>query len=79
MPMNYVREMVTDWIAANRAYTSSKQLLNPEWFAKAAPHMQLHSETRRRVVLVLEEMKKNGLQFSESIIDCFRSNESKES
>jgi len=55
MPMKYVREMVCDWIAANKAYAKDKSLLNTSYFINRTPKMlpQLHQTTRKRIVKVL--------------------------
>ncbi|EFC41377.1 predicted protein [Naegleria gruberi] len=51
MPICYVTEMVVDWIAANRAYNSSQELLNQERqmeFLRKNKN-NIHPETRKDI------------------------------
>ena len=55
MPAIYVREMVTDWMGASKAYTGSWEM--ESWLLQNLPRMNLHRITRRRVT---DELKRIG-------------------
>jgi len=55
MPETYVREMVVDWIAAERAYGKGTRDITP-WLAKEYPTMNLHPVTWERLHGVLAEV-----------------------
>lgn len=72
MPMNYVREMVADWIAANKAYSNGKVLINGEFLKKAVPKWTLHDQTKQKIVQVLSvEMKQLGYEVPQSTVQLF--------
>lgn len=54
MPKSYVREMVADWHAANRAYRGSWDSAN--WLKNNLLQMKLHPTTRQYVNTILQEM-----------------------
>lgn len=51
MPRKYVLEMVADWMSAGRAITGKWEA--KEWYLKNRDKIQLHTETRKQVELVL--------------------------
>lgn len=57
MPEGAVREMVADWLGAERSYggTMPLSLADFHWYAKERPNMVLHEETARMVEKVLSE------------------------
>ena len=58
MPMDYVREMVADWLAAGRAYEGRwPDLDNWTWLEEHWNTMLLHPTTRKRVEHVVKELK----------------------
>ena len=86
MPIEYVKEMVCDWIAANKSYQSdelsdlSNELLNFKYFEKN--HMNIiklsHQITLKQIVIVLDELSNSGYHFDDKIISLFRENIKKE-
>jgi hypothetical protein len=54
MPETYVREMVSDWVAASRAKTGSYDI--SVWLEKNGRNMILHGETSKLVDQVLMEL-----------------------
>lgn len=54
MPERYVREMVADWMGAGRAINgySSRGTVS-HWYSMNQDNMQLHSSTRERVSLLI--------------------------
>jgi hypothetical protein len=73
MPMNYARELVADWIAANKVYAASKEFLGVKWFTDNVPKMTLHPETRRNLhnILANEVPKRTGKVVSCEITKLF--------
>lgn len=58
MPWVAVREMVADWMAAGRAYKGKwPDLENWTWLNENLPRIDLHPETRRRVLFLINFMK----------------------
>lgn len=81
MPIEYVKEMVCDWIAANKSYKSestnlSNELLNFKYFEKN--HMDIiklsHPTTIKRIICVLNDLSYSGYQVDHRIITLFRDN-----
>jgi len=54
MPENYVREMVADWMGAEKAYQG--QWIMTEWLNKNVQTMNLHEKTRKIIDAVLVEL-----------------------
>lgn len=58
VPMVVIREMLADWASASMVYSKIKvDYNNWGWFNKAFPGMNLHPTTRKRIILVLDELK----------------------
>lgn len=57
MPEGAVREMVADWLGAERSYggTMPRSLAEFKWFLKERPEMVLHDETSALVEKVLAD------------------------
>lgn len=75
MPMNYVREMVCDWIAANKAYSSSSKLFDETYFELNIANIvaQTHSDTLKLIVHILSiELPTKGYNVDEKIISLFQ-------
>lgn len=60
MPDIYVREMVADWLGASMAYTSSWDMR--QWLAVNIPKMQLHPDTKDRIISLLYEHQLYGAE-----------------
>lgn len=73
MPEEYVREMVSDWIAATRAYSGyyPKDLKDWKWFQESFHKVELHKLTKRIVIKVIAEYFKY-----ESVLQIFKQIES---
>lgn len=60
MPDRYVREMVADWMAANKVYKSYEQdkarRVNHNWLKDKLPKMNLHVNTRKGIRLALAKI-----------------------
>lgn len=54
MPMEYVREMVADWMGANRTYQGSWDMT--EWLEKNMPKLRVHSETAANLRSMLDHL-----------------------
>lgn len=58
VPMIFVKEMLADWASATIVYSKvNLDYNNWAWFNKAFPGMNLHQLTRKRIILVLNELK----------------------
>ena len=57
MPEKYVREMICDWIAANKVYDSSEVLLDYNYFEKNRSHIlsDLHPKTIDCIKKIIEK------------------------
>lgn len=73
MPERYVREMVCDWIAANKVYDSSTKLLDFNYFDKNRSNMLscMHPKTIDHIQNVLEN-DLLGYDVDNRIIELFR-------
>lgn len=58
VPMIVVKEMLADWSSATTVYSKIKlDYNNWDWFNKTFPIMNLHPLTKKRIILVLNELK----------------------
>lgn len=51
MPIDYVKEMIADWMGASMAYTGSWEIR--EWVGVHLPTMRLHPKTIGRIYLIM--------------------------
>lgn len=51
MPDVCIREMIADWLGASMAYTNSWNM--HEWLDKNLSKMQLHSDTKRKILSIM--------------------------
>ena len=63
MPERFIREMVADWMGATRTHTGSwpKSLNEWVWWQNNFEKINLHIETRERVLQIVEELFKSQL------------------
>lgn len=55
MPVNYIREMVADWMGASKSYLGIWSI--HAWTETNLPKMNLHPTTRAEVLMILEEVE----------------------
>lgn len=72
MPKHYIREMICDWIAANKVYDSSDKLLDYEYFEKNQSHMlkSMHPKTKQHIKNILEQDLLNVDKRIISLFEC---------
>lgn len=62
IPDKYIREMVSDWLAATRIYTGYEpdSLQNWIWFNEKFDKIRLHTDTRQKILLLLNNYFTNN-------------------